>query len=152
MLDQPFVFLDPTSKTQLVLGVAAAEIWRSTTFMMVILFAGLQAIPRDYVEASEVFGAGFFQRVRHVILPMLKPSIQVALLLRLIFAFEVFAVVIALTGSGATVLAAEAYKWQATNENEHVAAAYSLVILGLSLAAAAVVLVTLRTPRERRLR
>ena len=73
--------------------------------MMVILFAGLQAIPRDYVEASEVFGAGFFQRVRHVILPMLKPSIQVALLLRLIFAFEV-AVVIALTGSGATVLAA----------------------------------------------
>jgi multiple sugar transport system permease protein len=52
VLDQPFVFLDPTSKTQLVLCVAAAEIWRSTTFMMVILFAGLQAIPRDYVEAS----------------------------------------------------------------------------------------------------
>jgi multiple sugar transport system permease protein len=74
------------------------------------------------------------------------------LLLRLIFAFEVFAVVIALTGSGATVLAAEAYKWQATNENEHVAASYSIVILGLSLAAAAFVLLVLRTPRERRLR
>ena len=152
VLEQPFIFLDPTSRTQLVIAVAAAEIWRSTTFMMVILFAGLQGIPRDYVEASEVFGAGFFQRVRHVILPMLKPSIQVALLLRLIFAFEVFAVVIALTGSGATVLAAEAYKWQVTNENEHVAAAYSIVILGLSLAAAAVVLLVLRTPQERRLR
>ena len=152
VLDQPHIFLDPTSRTQQVLAVATAEIWRSTTFMMVILFAGLQGIPRDYVEAAEVFGAGFFQRVRHVILPMLKPSIQVAILLRLIFAFEVFAVVIALTGSGATVLAAEAYKWQATNQNEHVAAAYSVVILGLSLAAAAVVLVVLRTPRERRLR
>jgi multiple sugar transport system permease protein len=152
VLEQPFIFLDPTSTTQLVLVVAVAEIWRSTTFMMVILFAGLQGIPRDYVEAAEVFGAGFFQRVRHVIFPMLKPSIQVALLLRLIFAFEVFAVVIALAGSGATVLAAEAYKWQATNENEHVAAAYSMVILGLSLAAAAVVLLVLRTPRERRLR
>lgn len=152
VLQQPFIFLDPTSRTQLVIAVAAAEIWRSTTFMMVILFAGLQAIPKDYTEAAEVFGAGFFQRIRHVIFPMLKPSIQVALLLRLIFAFEVFAVVIALTGSGATVLAAEAYKWQATNENEHVAAAYSMVILGLSLAAAAVVLVALRTPRERRLR
>ena len=152
VLEQPFIFLDPTSKTQLVIAVAAAEIWRSTTFMMVILFAGLQGIPKDYVEASEVFGAGFFQRIRHVILPMLKPSIQVALLLRLIFAFEVFAVVIALTGSGATVLAAEAYKWQATNENEHVAAAYSIVILGLSLLAAAVVLLVLRTPRERRLK
>jgi multiple sugar transport system permease protein len=152
VIEQPFIFLDPTSETQLVMAVAAAEIWRSTTFMMVILFAGLQGIPKDYVEAAEVFGAGFFQRIRHVILPMLKPSIQVAILLRLIFAFEVFAVVIALAGSGATVLAAEAYKWQATNENEHVAAAYSMVILGLSLAAAAVVLVALRTPRERRLR
>lgn len=152
VLEQPFIFLDPTSRTQLVIAVAVAEIWRSTSFMMVILFAGLQGIPRDYVEASEVFGAGFFQRLRHVILPMLKPSIQVAILLRLIFAFEVFAVVIALTGSGATVLAAEAYKWQVTNENEHVAAAYSIVILGLSLAAAAIVLVVLRTPRERRLR
>jgi multiple sugar transport system permease protein len=152
VIDQPHIFLDPSSRTQQVMAVATAEIWRSTTFMMVILFAGLQAIPRDYVEAAEVFGAGFLQRVRHVIMPMLKPSIQVAILLRLIFAFEVFAVVIALTGSGATVLAAEAYKWQATNQNEHVAAAYSVVILGLSLAAAAVVLVVLRTPRERRLR
>ena len=152
VLEQPFIWLDPTSKTQLVIAVAAAEIWRSTTFMMVILVAGLQGIPQEYGEAAEVFGAGFFQRVRHVILPMLKPSIQVALLLRLIFAFEVFAVVIAITGSGATMLAAEAYKWQVTNENEHVAAAYSIVILGLSLAAAAVVLLVLRTPQERRLR
>jgi len=152
VIDQPFIFLDPTSETQLVLCVAAAEIWRSTTFMMVILFAGLQAIPRDYVEAAEVFGASSLQRIRHVIFPMLKPSIQVALLLRLIFAFEVFAVVIALTGSGAKVLASEAYTWQTVNENEHVAAAYSVVILGLSLAAAAVVLVALHTPRERRLR
>ena len=152
VIDQPFIFLNPTSQTQLVLCVAAAEIWRSTTFMMVILYAGLQGIPRDYSEAAEVFGAGFFQRVRHVIFPMLKPSIQVALLLRLIFAFEVFAVVIALTGSGAQVLASEAYKWQTTYENEHVAAAYAMVILGLSLVAATVVLVALRTPREKRLR
>jgi multiple sugar transport system permease protein len=150
--EQSFIWLDPTNKWQQAGVVAVAEIWRSTTFMMIILFAGLQAIPRDYVEAAEVFGAGFFQRVRHVIMPMLKPSIQVALLLRLIFAFEVFAVVIALTGSGATVLAAEAYEWQATNQNEHVAAAYSVVILALSLAAAAVVLLALRTPKERRLR
>ena len=41
---------------------------------MIILVAGLQGIPRDYGEAAEVFGAGFFQRVRHVTLPMLKPS------------------------------------------------------------------------------
>ena len=58
VIDQPFIFLDPTSKTQLVIAVAAAEIWRSTTFMMVILFAGLQAIPRDYVEAARCSAPG----------------------------------------------------------------------------------------------
>ena len=50
------------------------------------------------------------------------------------------------------MLAAEACKWQATNRDEHVAAAYAMVILGLSLVAAARVLLVLRTPRERRLR
>lgn len=152
LIDLPVIWLNPSSRSQLLLAVALAEIWRSTTFVMVILFAGLQGIPRDYFEAAEVFGAGFFRRMRYVVLPMLKPSIQVALLLRIIFAFEVFAVVVAITGGGATVLASEAYTWQVLNQNSHVAAAYSVVILGLSLAAAAVVLLALRTPHERRLR
>jgi multiple sugar transport system permease protein len=152
VIDQPFIFLDPTSKTQLVIAVAAAEIWRSTTFMMVILFAGLQAIPRDYVEAAEVFGAGFFQRVRHVILPMLKPSIQVALLLRVILAFEVFATVIAIAGEGTTTLAAEAYRWETTNQDENVAAAYASLILVLSLVSAGIILRFLRTRKEQLLR
>ena len=77
-----------------------AEIWRSTALIMIILVAGLQGIPREYNEAAEVFGASFWQRVRHVTLPMLKPSIQVALLLRMILAFEVFATVIAIAGDG----------------------------------------------------
>ena len=110
--------------------------------MMVILFAGLQGIPRDYVEAAEVFGAGFFQRVRHVILPMLKPSIQVALLLRLIFAFEVVRRRDRDDRAGRHGARDRGlHAGRPTNENEHVAAAYSMVILGLSLAAAAVVLV-----------
>ena len=49
---------------------------------MIILVAGLQGIPKEFGEAAEVFGASFWQRLRHVTLPMLKPSIQVALLLR----------------------------------------------------------------------
>jgi multiple sugar transport system permease protein len=152
LINHPVIWLDPRRQSQLLLAVALAEIWRSTTFVMVILFAGLQAIPRDYSEAAEVFGAGFFRRMRHVVLPMLKPSIQVALLLRIIFAFEVFAVVVAITGGGATVLASQAYQWQVINENTHVAAAYSVVILGFSLLSAAIVLFALRTPKERRLR
>ena len=99
-----------------------------------------------------MFGAGFFQRVRHVILPMLKPSLQVALLFRIIFAFEVFAVVIAITGPGEDDARHRGVRWQAEYFNSHVAAAYSVLILVLSLVAAGIVVWLLRTPREQMLR
>ena len=152
VIDVPYIWLNPLEKHQLLLAVAAAEIWRSTALITIILVAGLQSIPRDYGEAAEVFGAGFFQRVRHVTLPMLKPSLQVALLLRIILAFEVFATVIAITGASTTVLAAEAWRWQETNQDANVAAAYAALILVLSLVAAGLVLRVLRTPKEQLLR
>jgi multiple sugar transport system permease protein len=152
VIDFPYIWLNPLEKHQLLLAVAAAEIWRSTALITIILIAGLQSIPRDYGEAAEVFGAGFFQRVRHVTLPMLKPSVQVALLLRIILAFEVFATVIAITGASTTVLAAEAWRWQEQNQNANVAAAYAALILVLSLVAAALVVRVLRTPKEQLLR
>jgi multiple sugar transport system permease protein len=152
VLDQPFIWINPSHRSLLLLCVVTAEIWRSTALIMIILVAGLQGIPRDYAEAAEVFGAGFLRRVRYVTLPMLKPAIQVALLLRIILAFEVFSTVIAITGNGATVLAAEAWRWQTSYENDSVAAAYASLILVLSVVSAALVLRLLRTPRERLLR
>jgi multiple sugar transport system permease protein len=149
LIDVPYIWINPQRESLLLLCVVTAEIWRSTALIMIILVAGLQGIPRDYTEAAEVFGAGFFQRVRHVILPMLKPSIQVALLLRMILAFEVFSTVIAITGQGSTVLAAEAWRWQTSYMDENVAAAYASLILVLSLVSAALVLVLFRTPREK---
>lgn len=151
-IDQAFIWIDPTRESLLLFAVVVAEIWRSTALMMIILVAGLQSIPRDYGEAAEVFGAGFLQRVRYVTLPMLKPAVQVALLLRIILAFEVFSTVIAITGQGSTVLAAEAWRWQTSYMDENVAAAYASLILVLSLVSAALVLRFLRTPREQLLR
>jgi multiple sugar transport system permease protein len=152
LIDQEYIWLDPTKPNHLLIAVVVAEIWRSTAFVMVIFLAGLQGIPHEYTEAAEVFGAGFFQRVRQVILPMLKPSIQVALLFRIIFAFEAFAVVLAITGRAKTTLATEAWRWQAEYFDSHVAAAYSALILVLSLVSAGLVLWLLRTPREQMLR
>jgi multiple sugar transport system permease protein len=83
---------------------------------------------------------------------MLKPSIQVALLLRIILAFEVFATVIAIAGEGTTVLSAEAYRWENSIQNEHVAAAYAALILVLSVVSALLVLRFLRTRKEQLLR
>jgi multiple sugar transport system permease protein len=87
-----------------------------------------------------------------VILPLLKPSIQVALLFRIIFAFEAFAVIVAITGRAKQTLATEAWRWQAEYFDSHVAAAYSALILALSLISAGVVVWLLRTPREQMLR
>jgi multiple sugar transport system permease protein len=151
-IDQPYIWLNPTKPNQLLFAVVVAEIWRSTAFVMVIFLAGLQGIPHEYGEAAEVFGAGFFQRVRTVILPMLKPSLQVALLFRIIFAFEAFAVVLAITGRAKTTLATEAWRWQAEYFNSHVAAAYSALILVLSLVSAGLVVWLLRTPKEQMMR
>jgi multiple sugar transport system permease protein len=152
IIDQDYIWLDPTKPNNLLIAVVVAELWRSTAFVMVIFLAGLQGIPHEYTEAAEVFGAGFFQRVRQIILPMLKPAIQVALLFRIIFAFEAFAVIIAITGRAKTTLATEAWRWQAEYFDSHVAAAYSALILVLSLVSAGLVVFLLRTPRAQMMR
>jgi multiple sugar transport system permease protein len=143
LLDRPFIFLR-YGATWAVIAVVLAEVWRATSIVFVILVAGLQGIPKEYDEAAEVFGAGWFARLWRVTLPMLRPSIQVALILRTILAFQVFAVVVALTGEGVKVLASEAYQWYNQWRNLNVAAAYAALILLLSLTATGIYLRTLR--------
>ena len=59
--DTPYIWINPQHQTHLILEVVAAEVWRSTALITVILIAGLQSIPKEYGEAAEVFGAGFFR-------------------------------------------------------------------------------------------
>ena len=113
-----------------------------------ILIAGLQLIPKEFAEAAEIFGAKPWTRFRKITLPLLKPSLQSALILRTVLAFEVFAVVYALGGRNFPVLAGEAYAWQNDNQNYGVAAAYAVLIMAISLAATAVYLRALRTRPE----
>jgi multiple sugar transport system permease protein len=131
----------------LLMAVVIAELWRATSIVMVIVVAGLQLIPDDYLEAAEVFGATRWQRIWHVMLPMIRPSLQVALILRTILAFQVFAVVIALAGRAMPVLASEAYaRYGELNPNS--AAAYALLILIFSLLTTGLYLRALRTSEE----
>jgi multiple sugar transport system permease protein len=128
-----FAFLSYENPLSLFLCVAIAEVWRATSIVMVILLSGLQVIPRDYGEAAEVFGATAWQRFTRVTLPLLRPSLQVALILRTILAFQVFAVVIALAGRQLPVLAEEAYRYYYDIRSPNVASAYALLIMVLSL-------------------
>jgi multiple sugar transport system permease protein len=128
-----YPFLSYEHPASLFLAAAVAETWRATAIVMVILVAGLQVIPNDYAEAAEVFGATAWQRLRHVTLPLLRPSLQVALIIRTILAFQVFAVAVALAGRSLPVLAGEAYNWYGGYRNPNVAAAYALLIMLISL-------------------
>jgi multiple sugar transport system permease protein len=151
-INRPEIWIDPTHQTRILFEVIAAELWRSTALITVILVAGMQGIPKEYSEAAEVFGAGFFNRLRTVTLPMLKPAIQVALLLRIIFAFELFATVLGIVGQSTTTLATEAWNWQTGYLNPHVAAAYATLILGMSVGLASIVARLLRTKKEQLMR
>ncbi|WP_445527756.1 carbohydrate ABC transporter permease [Streptomyces cyslabdanicus] len=126
------------------LCVAIAEIWRATSLVLVIVVAGMQGIPRDYEEAAEVFGATYWQRLRYVLLPQLRPSLQVALILRTVLALQTFAVAQALTGQNFPLLVGQTYHWYNTLQSPEVAAAMALVVLGLSLATSMVYLRALR--------
>ena len=143
-----FPFLSYEHPVSMFLAVAVAETWRATALVMVILLAGLQVIPKDYAEAAEVFGATTWQRIRYVTLPMLRSSLQVALIIRTILAFQAFAVVIALVGRNVPVLAEEAYRWYGDLRNPNVAAAYALLIMVFSLVNTAVYLRALRVRDE----
>ncbi len=132
------------------LTVVVAELWRATSLVFVIVVAGLQGIPKDYDEAAAVFGASYWQRLRHVLLPQLRPSLQVALILRTILALQTFAVAQALTGRNLPLLVGETYQWYTWLQNPNVAAALALVVLTASMLAAAGYLRALREHPEAR--
>jgi multiple sugar transport system permease protein len=133
VIQTPPVYLSFENFGGLLAAIVIAESWRATAIVMVILVAGLQLIPRDYFEAADLFGASRIRRTIHVVLPLLRPSLQSALIIRTIFAFQTFAVVLALAGRNMPVIAAEAYSWYANNRNAHLAASYALLLLGLTI-------------------
>ncbi len=129
ILDKPFLFLSYQNLPAMFGTIVVAESWRATAIVMTILLAGLQVIPRDYFEAADVFGATTLKRTLFVVLPLLRPSLQNALIIRTIFAFQTFAVVFALAGRVIPVLAGESYNWYVANRNPNIAAAYAVLVL-----------------------
>src|SRR5437762_6568078 len=90
-----------TASPILALGsVIAVDIWQWTPFMFLILLAGLQAIPQEPYEAALIDGSNHLQTFRHVTLPLLKPAILIALLLRTMDLLRVFDHIFILTEGG----------------------------------------------------
>jgi multiple sugar transport system permease protein len=93
----PAWLFDPTWA---MVSVILTSVWKDTGFVMVILLAGLQGIPRVYYEASDIDGATRWQQLRFVTVPLLAPAIFFALTISLINSFQVFDQVYVMTGGG----------------------------------------------------
>ncbi len=150
LIDRSITFISIETRHWIIIAIVLAEVWRATSIVMVILVSGLQAVPTELLEAAELYGAGLWQRIRHVILPLLKPSIQVALILRTILALQVFAVVMAISGGDiVTTLARETYRWYSEEiRNPNMAAAYAGLIMLISIFTAIFYLRAVRTQEE----
>ena len=82
------------------MSVIAVDIWQWTPFMFLVLLAGLQAIPQEPYEAAMIDGASAWQTFLHVTLPMLRPAMLIALLLRTMDLLRVFDQIFILTEGG----------------------------------------------------
>ncbi|MBA2894641.1 carbohydrate ABC transporter permease [Nonomuraea soli] len=94
----PVMFLE---RSELVLpALALVSAWKGFGYSMLILLAGLKAIPGSYLEAARVDGASAWQRFRSIVLPLLKPALFFVLVIETISGFQVFDTIYVMTGGG----------------------------------------------------
>lgn len=81
-------------------AVVLSDIWQYTPFVIIIIFAGLQSIPRDCIEAAKIDGATNLKMLFGVILPLLRPLILFVVIMRTMDAWRIFDKIFVLTGGG----------------------------------------------------
>jgi multiple sugar transport system permease protein len=117
--------------------VVMVDIWQQVSFMILVLLAGLVSLPKDVYEAAGIDGASTRQQFVHITLPLMKPVILVALLLRTIFGFRTFDLVYVLTrgGPGVTTDVTSYYIYRHTfmglNIAESSAASYIFLLFNM---------------------
>jgi raffinose/stachyose/melibiose transport system permease protein len=88
---------DPKTAMAAVMGVG---VWKATPFFMVVFIAALQKIPAELEEAATIDGASPLQTLLRIIIPLLKPVINIVIALNIVRGFRVFALVYAMTNAG----------------------------------------------------
>ncbi|WP_205829471.1 carbohydrate ABC transporter permease [Microbacterium sp. MEC084] len=122
-------------------SIILASAWKDLGFVMIILLAGLQAIPQEMYEAATVDGAGRWRRLVSVTLPLLSPSTFFVVVISLINGFQVFDQVYAMTGGGpagsSTVVVQQIYdltfRYGAAGEASALSWLLFLLVLGVTV-------------------
>ena len=81
-------------------SIVAVDTWKGVGFIMLLLLAGLESIPREYSEAARIDGANAFNELRYITLPLLKPILTVTTVLNLLYGLKIFDSVWVLTNGG----------------------------------------------------
>ena len=121
------------------MAMVITDVWKTAPYMALLLLAGLQVIDEGLYEAAKIDGANVFQRFFKITLPIVKPSLLVALLFRTLDAFRVFDLVSVLTGgaNGTESIAMYAYKQLMTFLNFGYGSALAIlifiIVFGISL-------------------
>lgn len=122
------------------ISVIIVDVWNTTSFVALMLLAGLQSLPEEPFEAAKIDGASFWQTFTYITLPLLRQSILVALLWRLIDTFRIFDVVYLLTAGGparATEMVSlyvYTYGFKSFNLGYASAASYAMILIMLVIA------------------
>jgi multiple sugar transport system permease protein len=128
--------------------IVIANLWLALPFDILVLLAGLTALPTDPIEAARVDGASPWQTLTRVILPLLKPVIAIIFVIRFADAFRIFDVVYVLTGGGPAnktdVLSTFIYRQMFTNFDFAGGAAASVLLVILTSVASLIAVLLLR--------
>ena len=121
-----------TQPTMALFGVATVDLWHWWGFLCVIFFAALRQVPPEQIESARLEGATFWQMMRYVLLPAIRPTILLMMVMTVIWSFLVFDFVYILTQGGpafsSEVLSTLAYRKAFYDLDVGQAAAAALVI------------------------
>jgi multiple sugar transport system permease protein len=81
-------------------SIILADVWQNTPFVILVVYAGLQSVPVEPLEAAMVDGASRAQTLAHVVFPFLRPLVLFVLIIRSMDAFRIFDQVFVMTGGG----------------------------------------------------
>lgn len=114
-------------------SVMLVDIWQWTPLMFLIFLSGLAALPEDQMNAARILGAGFRHQLRYLIIPMMKPIILIAVIIRAIEAFKMFDPIYLLTqgGPGEATTNISLYLFDETAQNTRWGYASSVAIIVL---------------------
>ncbi|AGA92097.1 permease component of ABC-type sugar transporter [Thioflavicoccus mobilis 8321] len=129
-----------TERWSAFLVIILTEVWKTTPFMALLLLAGLTLVPRDLLDAARVDGASAWQRFTRIQLPLMRPTLLVALLFRTLDAFRIFDTVFVQTrgAQGTETVSLVGYQALVTRLNLGLGSAVSVLIFLCVLAIAAV--------------